>query len=156
MRYSLAWPDCFFRYLWWQKNGKTRSIHARLCARVAMEEGLLSVWVSQTIGQSQLVDEYCCLLNLGVVRTRLQILCSCLSGKRRIGDPVNVFSWTTSMKVIHESFLLRTIPNIRYVLVYAYHWKTCYGFRLLTCTNSNQNGVTPYRWAISVNLVSVQ
>ena len=44
VRYSLAWPDCFFRYyLWWQKNGKTRSGHARLRARVATEEGLHSV-----------------------------------------------------------------------------------------------------------------
>ena len=39
VRYSLAWPDHFFcNYLWWQKNGKTRSGHARLHARVAMEE----------------------------------------------------------------------------------------------------------------------
>ena len=37
-RYSLAWPDQFFRYLWWHKNGKTRSGHAR----VAIEEGLLA------------------------------------------------------------------------------------------------------------------
>ena len=43
-RYSLTWPDCFFcYYLWWQKNRKTWSGHARLCARVAMEEGFLSV-----------------------------------------------------------------------------------------------------------------
>ena len=42
VRYSPVWPDRFFGYLWWQKNG-TRSGHARLNARVAMEEGLLSV-----------------------------------------------------------------------------------------------------------------
>ena len=44
-RYSLARPVHFFRYLWWQKNGKTWSRHARLHVRVAMEEGLLSVWI---------------------------------------------------------------------------------------------------------------
>ena len=43
-RYSLVWPDHFSRYyLWWQKNGKMRSGHVRLRARVAMEKGLLSV-----------------------------------------------------------------------------------------------------------------
>ena len=42
-RYGLAWPNPFFRYLWWQKSGKTQSIHVRLRARVAMEEGSLSV-----------------------------------------------------------------------------------------------------------------
>ena len=58
-RNSLEWPDHFFRYyLWWQKNGKTRSGYERLHARVAMEEGLLSVWVSQSIGQLRSVDEY--------------------------------------------------------------------------------------------------
>ena len=65
-RGSLVWLDCFFLYyLWLQKNEKTQSGHTRLCARVAMEEGLLSVWVGQSIGQSQSVDEYCYLLNLG-------------------------------------------------------------------------------------------
>ena len=29
-----------------------------------------------------------------------------------LGDPANVFSWTTSMKVIHAGCLPRTIPNI--------------------------------------------
>ena len=48
-----------------RKNTKTQSGHMRLCARVAMEEGLLSVMVSQSIGESQSVDEYCYLLNLG-------------------------------------------------------------------------------------------
>ena len=44
VRYGLVWPDHFFRYyLWWQKNGKTQSVHVRLHARIAMEEGLLSV-----------------------------------------------------------------------------------------------------------------
>ena len=62
--------------LWWQKNGKTWSGHARLRTRVAMEEGLLSVWVSQSIGQSPSVDGYCYLLNSGFARTRSQILCS--------------------------------------------------------------------------------
>ena len=43
-RYRLLWSDHFFcYYLWWKKNGKTWSGHARLHARVAMEEGLLSV-----------------------------------------------------------------------------------------------------------------
>ena len=46
-RDSLAvWPDHFSVIsiiLWWQKNGKTQSGHARLRARVAMEEGLLNV-----------------------------------------------------------------------------------------------------------------
>ena len=55
---------------------KTWSGHARLRAKVAMKEGLLNVWVSQSIGQSQLVNEYCYLLNSGFTRTRSQILCS--------------------------------------------------------------------------------
>ena len=44
-RYSLVWPDRFsvISHLWWQKNGKARSGHARLHAKVTMEEGLLSV-----------------------------------------------------------------------------------------------------------------
>ena len=44
-RYSLVWPDhlSIINILWWQKNGKTRSGDARLRARVAMEEGLLTV-----------------------------------------------------------------------------------------------------------------
>ena len=59
-RSSLVWPDRFFcYYLWWQKNRKTRSGHARLRARVTIEEGLLSVWVSQSIGQSWSANEYC-------------------------------------------------------------------------------------------------
>ena len=44
----------FCYYMWWQKNGKRWSGHARLHAKVAMDEGLLNVWVSQSIGQSQL------------------------------------------------------------------------------------------------------
>ena len=72
-------------------NRKTRSGHARLCARIAMEEGLLSVCVSQSIGQSWLVNEYCYLLNSEF--------------EQRISDLANVFSRTTPMKVIRESFL---------------------------------------------------
>ena len=56
-------------------------IATRLYARVAIEEGLLSVWVSQSIGQSWSVDEYCYLLNSGFARTRLQILNCWLSGR---------------------------------------------------------------------------
>ena len=70
-RYSLMLPDLFSRYhLWWQKNGKTRCGYVRLRARVAMEEGLLSVCISQSMSQSRSVDEYCYLLNSGYVRTR--------------------------------------------------------------------------------------
>ena len=70
-RYSLVWSDhSFHYYLWWQKNGKTWSGRARLCARVAMEEGLLSAWVTQNIGQSQLINEYCYLLNSEFLRTQ--------------------------------------------------------------------------------------
>ena len=58
-----------YYYLWWQKNGKTWSEHARLRTRVAMDEGLLSVWVSQSIGQSRSVDENCYLLNSGFAST---------------------------------------------------------------------------------------
>ena len=72
-------------------NGKTRSGHARLRARVAMEEGLLSVFVSLSNGQSWLVDEYCYLLNSEF--------------EQRISDLANVFSQTTPMKVIRKSFL---------------------------------------------------
>ena len=44
-RYSVAWPDRFFcYYLWWQKNGKTWTEHAR----VAMEEGLLITLVNHS------------------------------------------------------------------------------------------------------------
>ena len=49
--------------LWWQKNRTTQSGHVRLRARVAMEEDLLSAWVSQSIGQSRSVDENCYLCN---------------------------------------------------------------------------------------------
>ena len=45
---------------------KTQLGHARLHARVTTEEGLLIVWVSQSIGQSQSVDEYYYLLNSGL------------------------------------------------------------------------------------------
>ena len=75
-RYTLVWPDRFFGYsLWWQKNRKKRSGHVRLRAKVAMEEGLLTVWICQRIGQSWSVNEYC--YNLGFARTRSHILCSC-------------------------------------------------------------------------------
>ena len=40
--------------------------------------------------------------------------------------------------------------------LYACHWKTYYNFCLLTHRNSNKSDVTPYRSAISVNLVSHQ
>ena len=54
--------------------------------------GRLGQCVSQqSIGQSQLVDELCYLLNLGFARTRSQILCSQLSDEQRIGNPANVF-----------------------------------------------------------------
>ena len=68
-----VWPDHFFHYFWWQKNGKTRSAHARLHTTVAMEEG--SVWVSQSIvncGQSMKVATF----STRDLRTRSQILCS--------------------------------------------------------------------------------
>ena len=41
----------------------------RAYVRVAMKEGLLSVRVSQSIGQSHSIDENCYLLNLGFART---------------------------------------------------------------------------------------
>ena len=56
LRYRPAWPDRFFHYLWWQKNRKTWSGHARLCTRLAIEGSLLSVWVSQSINRSWLMD----------------------------------------------------------------------------------------------------
>ena len=100
-RYSLVW------YLWWQKNGKTRSGNAMLHARVAMEQGLLSVCelirALVNCGQS---------MNIATFSTReFQEQCrksyvaSLISSKQRIGDLVNVFSQTTSIKVICESFL---------------------------------------------------
>ena len=101
-RYSLVW------YLWWQKNGKTQSGHARLHARVAMEEGLLSVCelIRAVVNRSQL-------MNIATFSTHdLQEQCcksyvtSIISGKQEIGDLANIFSRTMSMKVIHESFLL--------------------------------------------------
>ena len=86
MKYSLAWPGQVLVSvtLWWQKNGNTRSGHVRLSARVAMVEGLLSVY------QLRLVDEYCYkyFLNLEFARARSQMLCSYLAiGRTRIGDP---------------------------------------------------------------------
>ena len=76
-RYSLVLPDLFSRYhLWWQKNRKTWSGHARLRARVAMKEGLLNVCVSQSMSQSWSVDEYCYLLNSGFARLKWPFLCS--------------------------------------------------------------------------------
>ena len=50
VKHSLALLDHFFHYLWWQKNWQTRYGHVKLHASVAMEEGFLSVWVSQSIG----------------------------------------------------------------------------------------------------------
>ena len=109
MTYSFAWPDHFFHYyLWWQKNGKTQSGHARLHARVAMEEGLLSVCelIRAVVNRSRL-------MNIATFSTHdLQEQCcksyvtSIISGKQEIGDLANIFSRTMSMKVIHESFLL--------------------------------------------------
>ena len=99
--------------MWWHKN-KKRSGRVTLRVRAAMEESLLSVLVSWSIGQLRSVDEYSYLLNSGFVRTRSQILCSCLSGERRISDSMNIFSQTMSMKVICESFLPWMIPNLRY------------------------------------------
>ena len=63
-----------------------------------------------------------------------------------------VVTWpflTVCHQVINKGFMC-------YVSVYACLWKTCYNFCLLNCRNSNENDVTPYRSAISVNLVSVQ
>ena len=40
------------------ENGKTLSGHARLRDKVAMEEGLLSVSVSQSIGQSMNITTF--------------------------------------------------------------------------------------------------
>ena len=110
----LRGQTAFSHCLRWQKNGKAWSGHARLRARVAMGEGLLSVWVSQSIGQLWSVNKYCYLLNSGFARTRSQILCSWLSDEQRIGNPTNVFSRTTSMNIIRKSFLLQTIRNIQY------------------------------------------
>ena len=57
-RYSFMWPDHFFHYYYSICGGrKTWSGHAWVRARVAMEEGLLIVWVSQSIGQSRSVVE---------------------------------------------------------------------------------------------------
>ena len=86
---------------------KTRSGHERLHARVAMEEGLLSVCkLTRALvnrGRS---------MNIATFSTRdLQEKCrksyvaSLISGEHRIYDLTNVFSQTTSMKVIRESFL---------------------------------------------------
>ena len=75
--YSHALPNRFSHYyLWWLKNGKTWSGHARLHARVAMEEGLPQCVVSQSIGQSRSLDDYCYLLDSGFVRIGSQVLCS--------------------------------------------------------------------------------
>ena len=101
--------------LWWQKNGNTRSGHARLRARVAMEEGLLTVYQLRLVDKYFYISRYIYFINLEFARTRSQMLCSYLVIERtRIGDPANVFLRTTSMKVVRESFLPRTIPNIRY------------------------------------------
>ena len=94
-------------YLWWQKNRKTRSGHARLHARVAMEEGLLSVCelTKAVVNRSRS-------MNIATFSTQdLQEQCrksyvaSLILGEQGIGDLANIFLRTTSMKVIHESFL---------------------------------------------------
>ena len=85
------------------------------CKGIAMEDGLLSVWVSQRIDQSWSMN-IATFPNWDLQEQgRKSYVASQLSGERRIGDPTNVFLWTTSMKVIHESFLPRTILNIRYL-----------------------------------------
>ena len=89
------------------ENGKTRSGHARLHAKVAIEEGLLSVCeLTRALvnrGRS---------MNIATFSTQdLQEQChksyvaSLISGEQRIGDLANVFSQTMSVKVIHKSFL---------------------------------------------------
>ena len=68
----------------------------------------------------------------------------------------HIFTWpflTVCHQETNKGFML---GFMRYAWVYACHWKTCYNFRLLTRRYSNQNDVTPYRSAISVNLVSVR
>ena len=45
-KHSLAWLDHFFHYLWWQKNGKTRSGHARLRMCKGSHGGRLAQCVS--------------------------------------------------------------------------------------------------------------
>ena len=104
-RYYLAQLDRFFRYyLQWLQELPWR----KACSVCEL---------ARALSQSRQVDEYCYLLNLRFPRTKWQILRSQLLGERRIGDPVNFSLRTTSMKVIHESFLPQTIPNIRYVTV---------------------------------------
>ena len=100
VRYSLAQPDRFFRYyFWWQQNRKTEA-----CSVCELSRALVS--------HGQLVN-YSYLLNSGYLRTRSQTLYSQLSCKQKISDLADVFSQTTSMKVICESFLLWAIPIIQ-------------------------------------------
>ena len=84
-----------------------------------MEEGLLSVCelTRALVNRGQLI-------NIATFSTQdLQEQChksyvaSLISGEQRIGNLANVFLWTTSMKVIHKSFLPWTIPNIRYFVL---------------------------------------
>ena len=115
-RDSLVWPDHFVPLLIFvvAEKWKTWSGHARLRARVAMEEGLLSVWV---ILARALVNHSWSMKIIATFSTRdLQEQC-CKSyvasyWANEVCDLVNVFSQTTSMKVIHESFLPWTIPNV--------------------------------------------
>ena len=89
------------------ENGKTWSGHERLHARVAIEEGLHIVCeLTRALvnrGRS---------MNIAIFSTwdlqekcRKSYVASLILGEQRIGDLVNVFSRTMSVKVIRESFL---------------------------------------------------
>ena len=70
-RDSLVWPDHFsvINIYGGRKTEKHGLDMRGYVQGVAMEEGLLSVWVSQSIGQSWSVNKNCYLLNSGFART---------------------------------------------------------------------------------------
>ena len=100
-RYNLVW------HLWWQINGKTQSGHERLNARVAMEEGLLSACelTRALVNHSQSMNIATFSTRDFQEQCRKSYVASLISGEQRIDNLPNVFSRSTLMKVIRESFL---------------------------------------------------
>ena len=116
VRYSLTWPDCLFRYLRWQKNGK----HGLDIQGYVQEQPWRKACSECELARALAYHGWS--MNIAIFSTwdlreqgRKFYVAIQLSGERKIGDPVNVFSQTMSLKVIRESFLPRMIPNIRYL-----------------------------------------
>ena len=85
----------------------------RLRARVAMEEGLLSVCISQSMSQSRLVNEYCYLLKTQDLQEQGHIsYVAIVIGRMKHWRSCECFL----ANYIRKSFLLWTISNIQYLI----------------------------------------